>query len=69
MTQNDQILAALKNGPLTPMDALARYGIFRLAARIGELRELGYPVSVEKYKTPTGKRVARYWLASSEVKK
>lgn len=69
MTQTDQILAALKNGPLTPMDALARYGCFRLAARIGELRERGYPVSVEKFKTPGGKRVARYWLETSEVKK
>lgn len=69
MSQTDQILAALKNGPLTPMDALARYGVFRLAARVGELRERGYPVVVEKYKTPTGKRVARYSLVSGETKR
>jgi hypothetical protein len=69
MSQNDQILAALKNGPLTPMDALARYGVFRLAARVGELRERGYPVAVEKHKTPTGKFVARYSLSAERAGK
>lgn len=69
MSQTEQILAALKNGPLTPMDALARYGVFRLAARVGELRERGYPVAVEKYKTPSGKVVARYSLATEAKKK
>jgi hypothetical protein len=69
MTQNEQIIAALKNGPLTPMDALARFGIFRLAARIVELRERGYPVAVEKHKTPTGKIVARYTLTEGTVTK
>jgi hypothetical protein len=69
MTQNEQILAALKNGPLTPMDALARYGVFRLAARVGELRERGYPVAVEKHRTPTGKFVARYSLNAERAGK
>ncbi len=63
MTQNEQILAALKRGPLTPLEALERFGCFRLAARVGELREQGHSIGVEKVTTPTGKHIARYWLA------
>jgi len=45
MTQNDMILAHLKSGrDLTPLDALRDYGCFRLAARIGELREAGHKI-------------------------
>jgi hypothetical protein len=63
MSQNEKILAALKRGPLTPMEALERFGCFRLAARVGELREQGHAIGVEKVATSTGKHVARYWLA------
>jgi hypothetical protein len=63
MSQNEQILAALKHGPLTPIEALERFGCFRLAARVGELRQQGHAIGVEKVATPTGKHVARYWLA------
>ena len=63
MSQNEKILAALKRGPLTPMEALERFGCFRLAARVGELRERGHAIGVEKVATETGKHVARYWLA------
>ena len=42
MTQNAQILAALKEGRnITPLDALREFGSFRLAARICQLREMG----------------------------
>ena len=63
VTQNEQILAALKHGPLTPIEALERFGCFRLAARVGELRQQGHLIGVEKVTTPTGKHVARYRLA------
>lgn len=60
MSQNEQILAALKRGPLTPLEALERFGCFRLAARVGELREQGYAIAVERAELPNGKKVARY---------
>jgi hypothetical protein len=62
MSQNDVILQALKAGPLTPLDALNRFGVFRLAARVCDLRERGYPIAVEKVKTPGWASVARYTL-------
>ncbi len=63
MTQNEQILAALKRGPLTPLEALERFGCFRLAARCHELRQQGHVIAVEKIRTGSGKHVAQYRLA------
>jgi len=60
MTQTEAIRAALLSGSeLTALDALHRYGCFRLAARIDELREEGLPIEtvIEKQ---GGKRFARY---------
>lgn len=62
MSQTNQILAALKRGPLTPLEALERYGVLRLAARVAELRERGHAVSVERVKVGKNKRVAKYRL-------
>lgn len=62
MSQNEQILAALKRGPLTQADAVERFQCYRLAARILELRERGHPISVEKV-AANGTRFARYRLA------
>lgn len=61
-TQRDAVLAALRTGPLTPLEALDRLGVFRLAARAHELRQQGHAISVERFKTASGKRVARYRL-------
>lgn len=48
MTQSEAILAHLKQGhTLTPIDALNLFGCFRLAARIIELRRLGYNIVTE----------------------
>ena len=45
MSQKIQILRALKRGEkLTPMEALKRFGCFRLSGRILEIRREGYPV-------------------------
>lgn len=61
LTQNDQILAHLRAGnQITPIEALERFGCFRLAARIGELRERGYAIEVRKLPIGDGKRVAQY---------
>lgn len=45
MTQVETVLRALQRGDeLTPLDALNRWGIFRLAARIDQLRDAGYDI-------------------------
>jgi|688.fasta_scaffold121518_5 hypothetical protein len=62
MTQTQMVLDALRRGPLTPLEALERFGVFRLAARCHELREQGHAISVERLKLPNGKRVARYYI-------
>lgn len=44
-TQNARILAYLEHGkPITPMTALNRFGVLRLAARIAELKRRGHDI-------------------------
>ena len=44
-TQNERILAYLTRGQaLTPMTALNRFGVLRLAARIAELKKRGHDI-------------------------
>ena len=63
-SQNDAILRALQAGEqLTPIDALKRFGSFRLGARILELRDLGYAIETEIVTLENRKRIARYSLA------
>ena len=63
-SQTARIKAALLRGEtLTPMDALRRFGCFRLGARIWELRnEHGMDIRTEQYRTESGKIVAAYSL-------
>lgn len=45
MSQTTQILQALERGEtLTPIDALNRFGCFRLGARVYDLRKMGYNI-------------------------
>lgn len=47
-TQNQRILTYLKSGrPLTPITALNKFGCFRLAARIADLRKDGHTIFTE----------------------
>jgi hypothetical protein len=63
VTQCDAILTHLKAGhTLTPATALAQLGIYRLAARVKELRDRGVPVITDKHRTRGGAIVARYRL-------
>lgn len=56
MTQCEKILRHLQDvGSISPLDAIEQYGIMRLAARISNLRDKGYPI---KSKMATG--VNRY---------
>ena len=62
MSQNAQILSALKNGErLTPLDALNRFGCFRLGARVYDLRKY-YDIRTD-FINKDGKRYAAYRLA------
>lgn len=61
-SQKEMILSALVAGEtLTPIDALNRFGCFKLANRISELKSDGIPVKVEMVEQD-GKRFARYRL-------
>lgn len=48
-----------KRQPITPLSALVNYGIARLAARIHELKKLGFKISTTM-KSMNGKRYASY---------
>ena len=52
-----------RHGKLTPVDALHRLGVFRLAARCLELRESGINVKTTMVKR-NGKRFAEYTLGA-----
>jgi hypothetical protein len=62
-SQTDQIRSALLSGlELTPIDALERFGCFRLAARVADLRAEGLDIETVT-ETRNGKKVARYRVA------
>lgn len=62
MTQNQQILAYLEKGKvITPIEALNKFGCFRLAARISDLRKEGLNIAT-KIMTKDGKTYASYKL-------
>lgn len=66
MSQNEQVLAALRKGPLTAADAVD-FGCYRLAARVRNLREQGHNINTELVVTDDGKRYARYTLRASNA--
>ena len=62
-SQNRAIIQYLESGgSLSTIDALEKFGSFRLSARIKDLRNQGYNIKTEKFKTPNGKTVARYFI-------
>jgi hypothetical protein len=62
MTQTEHIRAHLQAGQdITPLEALDRYGCFRLASRIAELRAEGLDVQTLTDRQ-NGKAYARYRL-------
>ena len=63
MTQTQQILTALQQGDrITPIDALSRFGCFRLSARIADIKRQGYRVKDKYIKLMTGNKVKEYWM-------
>jgi len=63
MNQKDMILRHLKRyGRITPMQALGNYGVYRLAARISDLRAAGYRIETTMRHLPNRKHHAVYHL-------
>ena len=61
MSQTDLILDYLLNGgKLTALEALDKFGCFRLGARIWDIRNMGYIVDKQTIVTPGGARIAIY---------
>lgn len=44
MSQCQRLLARLERGPITPMDAWVELGIYRLAARVADLKDAGHKI-------------------------
>jgi hypothetical protein len=61
-SQNARILAHMKAGNgITGLEALHRFGCFRLPSRINDIKKMGHDVKREMIEV-NGKRVARYWM-------
>ena len=59
----DHLKAHLTSGKsITQLEALGLYGLFRLAARIKELRDKGWDISTEIRNDPNGSSYAAYTL-------
>tara|TARA_R100000655_G_scaffold53198_2_gene91091 strand:+ start:2076 stop:2306 length:231 start_codon:yes stop_codon:yes gene_type:complete len=62
LSQEEMILQHLKEGKaITSLDALRRYGCFRLSGRIFDLRKDGYAITITNI-TKGGKTFAEYSL-------
>jgi len=63
--QNAQVLDIMeKFGSITPRVAVG-YGIYRLAARIHNLRDAGYQIATDRLEASSGGRYAKYSLLTS----
>lgn len=61
-SQTEQILKFFKDGrTLTQLEALTRFGCFRLGARCYDLKKMGYNIQKRTIKE-NGKHFAEYWL-------
>jgi hypothetical protein len=65
-SQNQQVLAALRlrgSDGVTPLYALEHLGVFRLGARVWDLRKSGHLI-LNLWEKRNGKRYARYVLVA-----
>ncbi len=61
MSQTTQIQKHLEKGKsITPIQALNKYGCFRLAARIADLRNQGLNIKTTTIKLKNNKQIASY---------
>ena len=62
MKQTDIVIAHfLKYGELTPLEALQKYGIFRLAAVVHKLRKQGWAIDAETRSTMVAKNGVKHF--------
>lgn len=61
MSQNETVLEHLKRSPLTALEAMMKYRIMRLAARIDDLRDAGHNI-ITRIVRKNNKRYAEYHL-------
>lgn len=67
MTQQDALLSYLLEGhKITPLEALDKFGCFRLGARIYDFKKRGFLIEDEMIEVSSGKKVKQYWLAKKE---
>lgn len=67
MSQNESILQALKGGQaVTQLDAYAKFGCTRLAARIADLRACGHSISMS-WVVNNGKRFGSYSMLAKDA--
>ena len=60
MTKSDKVMYHINQyGSITPLEALTRYGIMRLASRVNDLRNEGFRI-VSDMKVHDGRRYASY---------
>jgi len=64
----DHLKAHLTSGKtITQLEALGLYGLFRLAARVKELRNKDWNISTEMRKDPNGSTYAVYKLSAEDT--
>jgi hypothetical protein len=69
MTKQAQVLNHLQKSSITPLDALRKYGSFRLAALIYNLKQEGHNIITKNVNVGTKKKptyVAQYHLIKSK---
>lgn len=63
VSQNRRVLGFLRlHKTITPLQAITRLGVYRLGARIHDLKRQGYCITSKLIKTRNDKYVARYTL-------
>ena len=69
LSQNKIILRHLEKQPITLLDALMKYSVFNLSARINELRSQGYYIeTVYRTDTDSKKTYAEYRLGGQDAR-
>jgi hypothetical protein len=67
MTQNDTLLNHMLTGrSISPLEALGLYGVFRLAARVFELKGMGVDIQKVTKVDINGKQYAEYSINPNE---
>ncbi len=65
-SQTSRILAwMLAGNRITPLEALNRFGCFRLPARIADIKAAGHDVRSRFVSTKTEKKVKQYWIQTT----